>query len=127
MLIIVGCVGGLNIMDSGGWISVFNLGTYNIYDENDYFAVYDDSKHIASFWSKEEAQEFVIWKHYQLKESLIDEGLWPDPSAPTIDHVYRTDPYLQEMKKMLLEDLEKKMEEMAGDPRQRGIRQPGEK
>jgi hypothetical protein len=50
-------------MDSGGWNSLFKLGTYNIYDENDYFPVYDGTKHIASFWSKEEAQEFVMWKH----------------------------------------------------------------
>jgi hypothetical protein len=42
-----------------------------------------------------------------LKQILFDEGLLVDPDAPSIDHVYRSDPYIAAMKEILLNDLEK--------------------
>lgn len=50
-------------MDSGGWNSIYNIGTYNIYDDGGYYSVYEGTFHKASFKRVEDAQDYVVWDY----------------------------------------------------------------
>ena len=46
-------------MDSGGYKIIYDLEPYMIDDCDTYFMVYRDCKHIASFWNKIDAFDYV--------------------------------------------------------------------
>lgn len=49
-------------MDNGGYNFILDLKPYLVEDCEDFFMVYKDYKHIASFKEKREALDYILWR-----------------------------------------------------------------